>query len=355
MKRHQAIATAVVGAVVLAGIVAGLVRERASRVERLLPVRPVPGKPGRYATGLRVMGTDARLDVLAPGEAAARRMLRPAVAELRAVEALMSSYRPDSDVGRLNRQGAEGEVPLSGPTLAVLREAVRAWELTGGAFDVTCAPLRALWWEAQRTGRLPEPDALERALALVGCDRLLVGPGGARFAREGMEVDLGGIAKGHAIDRAVEALQDAGARAGIVDVGGDLRLFGEPAPGAPWRVQVQSPPEMRGRIVLSLSARAVATSGDYARTFTVEGREFSHIIDPRTGRPVADVPSVTVVAGEAAAADALATGVSVMGAADGLALIESLPAAECLVMTRGPDGGLLERMSSGFAQFLEEQ
>lgn len=349
---RRAIATIAVALLLAAGIVTGL-RSRPSPGDEV-SVRATPGKPGRYETALQVMGTDARLEVIAPDGAAARRMLAAAVPALRAVESLMSTYRPDSDVSRLNREGAHRPVELADDTRTVLREALRMSRLTGGAFDVTYAPLRTLWRRAQRTGSVPDEADLARALALVGWEKLLLEGRTARLAEAGMEVDLGGIAKGYAIDLAAGALQSAGARAGIVDVGGDLRLLGEPEPGGRWRVRVKTPPGVQERIVLALPPGAVTTSGDYARTFIVGDRAFSHIMDPRTGRPVADVPSVTVLAPEAIVADALATGLSVMGPAEGIALVESLPGVECMMMTRQADGSVGRRMSSGFARFVEE-
>jgi thiamine biosynthesis lipoprotein len=170
-----------------------------------------------------------------------------------------------------------------------------------------------------------------------------------------MEVDLGGIAKGYAIDAAAEALQAAGASSGLVDIGGDLRLFGSPSGGGKWRVEVRRPRGVEEAIILKLDPCAVTTSGDYARWFPVAGKHYSHIVDPCTGWPVPDVPSVTVVAPDATTADALATGLSVMGAAKGVALVDALPGVECMMMTRGPDGSVTRHLSRGFQDLIEAQ
>ncbi|MHC4789125.1 MAG: FAD:protein FMN transferase [Planctomycetota bacterium] len=238
-------------------------------------------------------------------------------------------------------------------TLRVLRKSVAMYELSGGAFDVTYAPLRSLWRRAQREGRMPDRAALERALVAVGSGKLVFEDGGVQFAVEGMEVDLGGIAKGYAIDLAAEALRQAGARAGIVDIGGDLRLFGLPEPGGRWRISVRRPPGVERDWVLAVGPCAVATSGEYARGFRIGDRWLSHIVDPRTGRSVERMLSATVVAADAMSADALATAVSVLGEEEGGALVDSLPGVECMIMIGRPDGGVRTQMSAGFAELVE--
>lgn len=322
--------------------------------QRELGVRARAGKPGRFEAAFEVMGTDARFDVVAADLAQARRILAAGAAQARLVERLMSTYRPESEVSRLNARGGRGVVALSEPTLAVLRKAVRVWKLTGGAFDVTYAPLRTLWRQASREGRVPSQDRIDRVLKAVGSGKLVFESGGVRFAVPGMEVDLGGIAKGYAIDLVTEALQAAGARAGIVDIGGDLRLFGRPEGQQKWRVRVRRPPDVQRDWVLALPPAAVATSGDYARFFRIGERRFSHIVDPRTGRPVQHVSSATVTAADAVTADALATAISVLGAAQGVKLIDSLPGTECMIMVHEADGGVSIHQSAGFAALVEE-
>ena len=138
-----------------------------------------------------------------------------------------------------------------------------------------------------------------------------------------------------------------------MDIGGDLRLFGTPGSTGGWLVQVRRPPDIDRDWVLRLPSCAVTTSGDYARWFSVGDQRYSHIVDPRTGRPVASVPSATVTAPDAAQADGLATAISVLGAAEGVRLIDSLPGAECMIMERLPEGGVRVHMSSGFEAFVE--
>jgi thiamine biosynthesis lipoprotein len=191
-------------------------------------------------------------------------------------------------------------------------------------------------------------------LGRVGWRKLQLTATTARFAVDGMEVDLGGIAKGYAIDQAAEALRDSGAAAGLVDLGGDLRLFGDGSDDGKWRVLVRRPPGVEEDYIMAVGPCAVTTSGDYERWFSIGERRFSHIVDPRTGQPVGSIPSATVVAPDATTADGLATAINVLGAQEGVRLADSLDGVECMVMERTGDSGVSVHMSSGFARFLED-
>ena len=329
------------------------------RAEPDLPVRSDARHPGRFLHEFEALGTDATLMVAARDAAAARDLFRPAVAAVRRVEARMSTYRPESEISTLNRLGAREDVSLSEDTLQVLREAVRFSRLTDGAFDVTYAPLRTLWRKAEREGRLPAEEEIAGALHAVGSDKLILGEHAARFTADGMEVDLGGIAKGYAIELAAQAMKRAGARSALVDVGGDMRVVGRREDGARWQVEVRDPrPGARAPMVLELEDAGVATSGDYARFFRVGEKTFSHIVDPRTGRAVRDVPSATVVAPDATTADALATAASVLGAQKALELVNGLDGVECMIMARSGDSEAAEftlYYSDGFRALMEEK
>ena len=261
----------------------------------------------------------------------------------------MSTYNPDSELTDLNRQGA---AQLSERTLSVLHRADEISRLSDGAFDVTYAPLRTLWRRAAVQGEPPTAEAIQQARKAVGYDRLRVNGRDVRFAVPGMEVDLGGIAKGYAIDQAAEALQGAGATAGVVDIGGDLRTFGRPLDKPAWGVAVNAPPGVTQKVVLNVPACGVATATDYVNGFHMAGKLLSHVINPSTGRPVEDMASVTVVAPDAMTADALAVAVTVMGWPKGMELVESQTGVECLMMVRKPDGTVEEHQSKGLGKLM---
>ncbi len=350
--RAAGLSAATVGLVVVLLLVAG----RSGRNSPAVPVRvyPHPKAEGSFLAQFSAMGTDARLQVQAAGLDDARRMCEAAAQRVWGLEALMSTYSPGSEVSALNGPGRREFVPLSPDTLAVIAEAKRMHALTDGAFEVTYAPLRTLWRHAQELGRVPQPQEVEKALAMVGLSKLTVKGARARLDCDGMEVDLGGIAKGYAIDSAAEMLQHSGAESGIVDIGGDMRLFGRMAPGRDWRVRVRQVKGAAADHVLTLPPCAVATSGDYERGFRIGDKRYSHIVDPRTGWPVENMTSVTVVAPDAISADGLATGLSVLGVERGIEIVDSLPGVECLIMERRADGSVRDHASAGFPKLMEK-
>jgi len=264
----------------------------------------------------RLMGTTARVAaVVPPGRgAAAEPSLREAEQTLRRVEARMSTWLADSETGRLNAAPAGRHVPLSPEVLELLRTARQAAADTGGAFDVTCRPLIELWRTAGQTGRLPTDAELAAARAASNWDLFELNAAGAVKLSDTARVDLGGIAKGHAIDRALDVLKrDGRLDGGLVDVGGDLACFGRPPSGDRWEVDVQSPFGDGVLLRLRIPGGSVCTSGAYARHVEIEGARYSHILDPRTTRPADAARSVTVVAPTAVTADVWATALSVLG------------------------------------------
>lgn len=263
-----------------------------------------------------IMGTSCHLVAVAGGEP-----LAAAEARLRAAEAVFSTWIEASPTSRFNATPV-GTFHHLHPDLATVLDLARSLHRDSrGTFDATCGPLVRLWRQAGKTGRLP--TATERAEARAASNWSAIeldDAGRARRTSPTARLDLGGIAKGWAIDRAVEAMQASGASSGLVDVGGDLRVFGPGPGGAPhWRVDLRSPWDEDGiYLVLAIRDQAVCTSGNYARGVAIDGVRYSHIVDPRSGEPASLVASVTVVGPETAIADAWATALSVLGP-DGLA------------------------------------
>lgn len=314
------------------------------------PPLPSPPNPPLGAEPRGIMGTTCRLVAVPPSDASAHaardltaRAVREAEAALRAVEAEMSRWIDGSPLARLNRAPAGQRVPLPPATLAVLRASAEAYTATDGAFAVTSGPLIDLWRAAGEQQRTPRAEAIAAARAASSFSDLVLGPDGVTKRRAELRFDLGGIAKGYAIDRASERMIAAGAAGGLVDVGGDLRVFGAPAQGDRWEVQVRNPFGGDTITTLRVGPSAVCTSGNYFRFVEIEGRRYGHIIDPRTGYPTAGVHSATVVAPDAMRADLWATALAVLGEA-GLDLLpadhEALlvlgdPRAPRAVATRG--------------------
>ncbi len=278
-------------------------------------------------------------------------------AELEAVDRSMSNWRADSEISGLNASPETGPLPISAPLALVLETAVRVHQDSGGAFDITVGPLLRLFGfgpDSDPAGRAPDPAELEATRARVGGARFRIeraADGKALVTRDvaGVEMDLSGIAKGYAVDRVSAALAELGFAEHLVEVGGEIQARGE------WTVGVQDPSGgLATRVHRSFPVRnlGMATSGGY-RDFRVaddgEDRYWTHILDPRSGRPVERrAGSVTVLADSCLEADAWATALYVLGPAEGLELAEQRGIA-ALFLTAGPDGAVEEIATAPFA------
>jgi len=306
-----------------------------------------------------VMGTFAHVVVVAKDTETARRCIETAFAEIDKVDELMSDYKSDSEIGIVNKNAAEHAVQVGEATFEVLQRSVEFSRLTEGAFDITVGPLVDLFRAAKEKQVAPEQEEIEKAKSKVGYEKLILDKTNktVQFTVEGMRLDLGGIAKGYAIDKAIEAMKKNGALGAMVDIGGDIRCFGVPAKGKDrWLIGLQDPnlnEDSSGGLVLKLRIAdgAIATSGDYQQFVLIEGKKYSHIIDRQTGSGAEGPSSVTIIADNATDADALATAVSVMGTEKGLALIEKLPNTEAIVVPSGPKPESIK--STGAAKYIE--
>ncbi len=278
--------------------------------------------------GGETMGTVYSVTIAdAVDETDVARLARTVKAELDAVDARMSTYLKDSELSRFNRSRSTEWQPASAQLVAVLSEALRVSELSDGAFDVTVGPVVNLWGFGPdpEIAETPSPAAIARALSVVGYRRLEVRPSPPMIRKRIPElyVDLSAIAKGYAVDRVATALGAEGARDFLVDVGGELYAAGVNARGEPWRIGIEEPAERTRAALRSVrvSDAAVATSGDYRIYVEIEGRRYSHQINPRTARPVTHRTAlVSVVAPTAMEADALATALLILGSEVGLEL-----------------------------------
>jgi thiamine biosynthesis lipoprotein len=299
------------------------------------------------------MGTFAHVIAVAPDQRTANKSIDAALQQLQTIEALMSYHRDDSEIAILNRSAYEKPLKVSKDTFQVVQKAIEFSSLSDGAFDITVGPLMDLWRQAGEANSVPTDAELAEVRAKVGYQKLILDANQMtiKFSVEGMKLDLGGIAKGYGIDKAVEAMQTCGATAGLVDVGGNIRCFGKPKAKPHWLIGLQDPnikSEIRNPkseisleagkplLILKLNDAAVATSGHYRRFVSIGGKKFSHIIDTKTGLSSDKLASVTIIAKDAITADALSTAVIVMGAENGLALIEKIPQTEAILITSPP-------------------
>ncbi len=277
-----------------------------------------------------MMGTVVTVKVLSSDDVEAGHAIDSAFLEVGRVDSLMSRYKEESAVSQLNRTGHTGNLEL----VDLLRECKKWGQLTEGAFDVTVTPLFMLW--DFRQGEVPDASDLEQTLELVDYRRISVTDSTASIPA-GFEVDLGGVAKGYAVDQAVTRLLSLGLRHALVEAGGDIRTVGGRV-GKPWRIGVRHPRREGLLRTLEVWDGAVTTSGDYEKYFIEDGVRYHHILDPSTGQPARGCISVTILAETAAEADILATGVLVLGPDRGARLVESLEDVGALIVSEGPEG-----------------
>ncbi len=254
------------------------------------------------------------------------------MAEMHRIDHTMSPHREDSELSRINRDAHVAPVPLSAEMTRLLAKAQSFSERSGGAFDITYAAVGQLY--DYRAGTRPSPEALAQARAAVGYRHLVLDEQArtVRFARPGMRIDLGGFAKGHAVDQAAAILRARGIRHAHVSAGGDSRVIGDHR-GRPWHIGVRDP-RRPGEVVamLPLEDVSMSTSGDYERYFEVAGERCHHLIDPATGLSPRSLRSVTILADDGLTTEALSKSVFVLGLDKGMALIAAQPGVDAIVV-----------------------
>jgi thiamine biosynthesis lipoprotein len=299
-----------------------------------------------YSGEQAIMGTAVQVTLWSGTRAAAEAAIAAVMAEMHRIDHAMSPHKPESELSRINREAAAGPVALSREMCGLLARAIEFSHRSGGAFDITYASAGRLY--DYRAHIKPGEAQLAEARAAIGYRHLLLDPtaGTLRFTHPGTRIDLGGFAKGHAVDRSVAILQRHGIAHAVVSAGGDSRVLGDRR-GRPWNIAVRHP-RRPGEVVavLPLEDVAVSTSGDYERFFDQDGERFHHVIDPRTGKSAGSVRSVTILADDGLSAEAWSKSVFVMGVQRGLQLVESLPGVDAVVVDA--EGAL--HYSSGLLQ-----
>lgn len=275
------------------------------------------------------------------------------------LDALLSTYRPDSEVVRFNSRPGTDWFDVSPETLEIVRHALSVSVVTDGAFDITVGPLVDLWGfgPEEPPVTIPPQSAIDARLATTGYRYLQIRetPAAIRRTVPGIRIDLSAIAKGHAVDAVAKLLDDRGVINYMVDIGGEIRTRGLSADGDAWQIAVEHPGAGADAspVVLALTDAAVATSGDYRNYFEYQGRRYSHAIDPHTGWPVDNgVAAATVIASSVMRADALATAMMVLGPEAGLALAEREAIAALLQIRT--DAGIRISTSTAFDRFVEQ-
>lgn len=303
----------------------------------------------QYSESADIMGTIITITVMASDEAQADKAISDAFETIRKVDSLMSTYKNTSQISMLNN---EGVLYGANPELVYnIKKSIYYSRLTDGAFDITVQPILNLYKQTFNVEkRPPTSEEIMQALELVGYDNILIEDNTIRFARQDMQITLGAIAKGYAVDQAVEALEKAGIEHALVNAGGDMRALGSKTDKEDWQIALQDPRDESNYVtVINIGGKSVATSGDYELYFI--NKSVHHIIDPKTGHSATGLISVTVIAEEALDADAFATSVFVLGPQEGLDLVERSDNIEALLITES------KRVirSTGFSRFEREE
>jgi FAD:protein FMN transferase len=279
-----------------------------------------------------LMGTEVSVELWHDDEAAGRRLVEDVLEEYRRIDRSMSTYRPDSEISQINAQAADRALAVGDELLGLIARSLELSAASGGAFDITYESVGYLY--DFRARRRPSDADVTARLAAVDYRHVEVDSESStiRFLRPGVRVNLGGIAKGYAVERAATMLREQGVRHALLNAGGDTRVVGDRR-GEPWIVGIRHPRAADGVVTrLPLVDEAISTSGDYERFFEENGRRYHHILNPATGQPTEGILSVTVIGPDATITDGLSTTLFVLGAEAGIALIEDFAGYEAVVV-----------------------
>lgn len=279
------------------------------------------------------MGTRIAVEVWHKDPAVAAAAIDAVIAEMHRIDELMSHYKPESQLSGVNRDAATAPVKVDPELSRLIARALEFSEISAGAFDITYASVGYLY--DYREHRHPTEAQIQAALPTVNWRHVVVDPVAStvRFLRPGVRIDLGGIAKGHAVDSGIAILRARGITNATVTAGGDSRILGDRR-GRPWVIGIRHPDD-RNRVIarIPLEDSAISTSGDYERYFDEDGVRYHHIIDPKTGKSPHGVRSVTIIAPTSTLAEGLTKSVFIMGTERGLALVEAQPDVDAVVVT----------------------
>lgn len=260
-----------------------------------------------------------------------------AIQEIRRVEALMTTWRPDSEISKINAAAGKSPVAVGDETLKIIKDSIHTSEISGGTFDITFQTLHGLWkFDEDLDPHPPLDKDIQARLAFVGFKNIVVDDAKktVMLAKPKTQIGLGGIAKGYAVDRAAAVLEAAGLTSFFVQAGGDLFARGKKPDGTDWQAAIRDPrgPATKWFAKLPLSDHAFSTAGDYERSYIVNGKRYHHILDPRTGHPAEACRSVTIWATSALVADEIDDAVFILGPKKGLELVESIEGVGAIIV-----------------------
>ncbi len=285
---------------------------------------------------LRLMGNRFEISVVADDETWANERIDMAVAEISRIEKLLTTFSDDSQTNQINANAGIKPVKVDEEVFTLIERSLKISDLTQGAFDITYGSIdKSLWNFDVNMKSLPDRETALKSVRLINHKNVLLNREGTTvFLKEaGMRIGFGGIGKGYAADKAKVILQQNGVTSGIVNAAGDLVAWGTQPGGRPWTIGIADPDQKHTPFsTLNISNMAIATSGNYEKYALIDGKKYSHTIDPKTGLPVTGIKSVTIISPSAEFADAMATPVTVMGIKVGLGMIDQLNQIACVII-----------------------
>ena len=301
-----------------------------------ITAKPAIIKTGMFKKDMLLMGNRFEITVVSPDEAWANSMIELGVQEIKRIEKLLTTYNDASETNQVNQSAGIAAVQVSEETFRLIQRSIRISHITQGAFDISYGSVdKSLWnFDASMT-RLPDEKTAKRMVRLINYRNIMLDQKERTvFLKEkGMRIGFGGIGKGYAAEMAKAVMRAAGVKSGIVNASGDLTCWGTQPDGQPWTIGIVNP-NLKDKIFsyMSVTDMAVATSGNYEKFIMINGRKYSHTINPRTGLPVNGIKSVTIITPNAEIADAMATPVTIMGIKAGLDMINQIKDIEAIVI-----------------------
>ncbi|MGF7025235.1 FAD:protein FMN transferase [Sphingobacterium sp. HSC-15S19] len=284
----------------------------------------------------KLMGNAFEITVVGADEIVAHRQIDSAIAEIKRIEQLFTTYKSDSQTNLINDNAGIQPVKVDTEVFNLIERSLRISSITNGFFDITYGGVdKGLWNFDRSMTKLPDAETAKKMVYLINYQNVLLNRESSTvyLKEKGMRIGFGGIGKGYAAEMAKDILQKQGVGSGIINASGDLTVWGKQANGKPWTIGIANPDQARLPFsYLNLTDTAIATSGNYEKYVKIGGKKYSHTINPKTGMPITGIKSVTVICPNAEIADAMATPVSIMGVKAGLEMINQIHQIECIII-----------------------
>ncbi len=298
-----------------------------------------------------VMNTIAKIIAVAPDEKIAQESINAAFGEVYRLEKLMNRFDPNSQLSLVNRLAAKEPVKVDRALFNILQKSIYYSKLTDGVFDITVGPLVDMWRKCAEANSMPTDKQLADVKKIIGYDKIILDANdcSVKLAVDGMRLDLGGIAKGFATDKAIAIMKSCGATGGLIDLGGQIGCFGTTQTGDKWIIGIRNPSkDTANQIImkLELSDMAASTSGNYERFYKIAGKKFSHIFNPQTETSAEMISSDTIICPNGTQSDALSTAVNIMGMVKGLELVEKIENTEVIIVPIGDNSKLIKSQNA---------